>query len=165
MNSACGLFHEGFGDLIRYGIVLYGLKPDEKNVLPEGIKPALTWKSVITMVKELTPGETVSYGRTFRAEKPMRIATVTTGYADGYSRFLSNTGYVLIAGKKARITGRVCMDQFMVDVTDIPHVQIGDEVTLFGSDTLTIDEVARWGNTINYEVPCLLSARVPRVYR
>ena len=116
-------------------------------------------------MKDLHPGESVGYGRTFIADKECRIATLPLGYADGYIRAYGKEGFVEIHGKKAPVAGRVCMDQVMVDVTDIPDVQIGDEVTLFGSETLTIDDVARWGNTINYEVPCLLGARVPRVYR
>ena len=140
---------EAHFDMVRAGVIQYGLWPSEE----------------VTHPIDLQPGESIGYGRQFTAKRESRIATLPIGYADGYIRAYGQEGFVEIHGKKAPLAGRVCMDQVMVDVTDIPHVQIGDEVTLFGSDSLTIDEVARWGNTINYEVPCLLSARVPRVYR
>ena len=168
MNSAGGRYIPAGGDAwVRLGIILYGLKPDYSNELPEGIRPALEWKSVVAMVKDLEPGETVGYGRTFRAERPMRIATIPTGYADGYSRALSNRGYVLIHGMRAGIRGRVCMDQMMVDVTDIPGVSMGDEVVLLGADGeeyLSADDMAEMIGTIGYEVVCDISPRVTRVY-
>ena len=124
MNSAGGLWHHSSVSCItRLGIGLYGLKPDYMNTLPEGIEPALSWKSVVSMVKKVKPGDTIGYGRSFIVEHPMRIATIPTGYADGYPRLLSNKGWVLINGCKAPIVGRVCMDQMMVDVTDIPDVE------------------------------------------
>ena len=164
MNSAGGLWHGDTGALARLGIILYGLKPDRENILPEGIRPALAWKSVIALVKTVHPGETVGYGRTFRAERETRVATIPTGYADGYNRGLSNRGFVLIHGKRAPILGRVCMDQLMADVTEIPEAAFGDEVTLLG-DGFTADDMAALVNTIGYEIVCDISKRVPRVYK
>ena len=156
---------EAHFDMVRAGIIQYGLWPSEEVTHPLDLQPVMSLKARVTWVKALHPGESVGYGRTFIADKECRIATLPLGYADGYIRAYGKEGFVEIHGKKAPVAGRVCMDQVMVDVTDIPDVQIGDEVTLFGSETLTIDDVARWGNTINYEVPCLLGARLPRVYR
>ena len=168
LNSAGGLWHQGgFSNLNRLGIIMYGLKPDYMNSLPEGIEPAMEWKSVVSMVKLVHPGETIGYGRTFTVEKEMKIATIPTGYADGYNRALSNKGYVLINGKKAPIVGRVCMDQFMVDVTDIPDVRAYDEVVLIGKsgdEMLTADDMAQMLGTIGYEVVCDVGKRVQRVY-
>ena len=170
MNSAGGLFHAGenpFGNLARLGIVLYGLKPDIKNTLPEGIKPAMTWKTVVAMVKTIHKGETVGYGRTYTADGNVIVATLPVGYADGYNRLLSNKGYVVINGEKAPVIGRVCMDQITVDVTHIPDVKQGDEVILMGNGTdlaLTADEMAQMVGTIGYEIVCDVSKRVERRY-
>lgn len=168
LNSAGGMWHQdGFSNLNRLGIIMYGLKPDYMNSLPAGIEPVMEWKSVISMIKEVHTGETIGYGRTYTVEKEMRIATIPTGYADGYNRGLSNKGYVLIEGKKAPIVGRVCMDQFMVDVTDIPEVRAYDEVVLIGrsgEELLTADDMAQMLGTIGYEVVCDVGKRVQRVY-
>ena len=168
MNSAGGLWHqEGESCFARLGIILYGLKPDYVNKLPDGIEPALTWKSVVSMVKEVKSGDTVGYGRTFTVTKPMRIATVSTGYADGYNRLLSNSGYVLLNGKRAGIIGRICMDQFMVDVSQIDDVHMGTEVVLIGrsgDEVITADDIAQMIGTIGYEIVCAISERVERVY-
>ena len=168
LNSAGGLWHQdGFSNLNRLGIIMYGLKPDYMNSLPAGIEPAMEWKSVISMVKSVHPGETIGYGRTYTVGKEMRIATIPTGYADGYNRALSNKGYVLINGRRAPIVGRVCMDQFMVDVTDIPGVKAYDEVVLIGKsgdEILTADDMAQMVGTIGYEVVCDVGKRVQRVY-
>ncbi len=145
----------------RPGIILYGLNPSNEVALPDLI-PVMTFKSVISMVKSLDKNETVSYGRTFTAKKNMKIATVTAGYADGYPRALSNKGQVLVRGKRANIIGRICMDQFMIDVTDIEDVRDGDEVILFGKD-LTANEVAKNCSTINYEIVSGITKRVPRI--
>ncbi len=149
-------------DMGRIGISLYGLSPSSDLELKDDLIPVLTVKSVVSLVKEIRPGDTVSYGRTFKCEKPMKIATVTAGYADGYPRLLSNQGYVYINGYKANIVGRVCMDQMCVDVTEIPNVKMGDEVLLFGKD-LKVDALADLCGTINYEIICGISPRVPRV--
>lgn len=168
MNSAGGLWHNSnVSCFARLGIILYGLKPDYMNTLPEGIKPALTWKSVVSMVKDVKPGDTIGYGRSYIVDHPMTIATIPTGYADGYPRLLSNTGYVLINGKKAPIVGRVCMDQMMVDVTDIPDVKFESEVVLIGEsgdEVITADDLANMIGTIGYEIVCGISKRVDRVY-
>ncbi|MCQ2352897.1 MAG: alanine racemase [Victivallaceae bacterium] len=164
MNSAGGLWQKPYGNLARLGIVLYGLKPDYDNQLPDGISPALQWKSVISLVKTLRIGETVGYGRTFTAKREMRIATIPTGYADGYNRLLSNRGFVLIHGKKAPLVGRVCMDQITVDVTEIPEAQFEDEVTLLG-DGFNADDMGKMISTIGYEIICGISKRVSRVYK
>lgn len=173
-NSAGGLYHlknddfnKNIGDIVRLGIILYGLKPDVSDSLPEGIKPAMTWKSVISLVKVLEKGESISYGRTFTTSRRSIIATVTTGYADGYNRLLSNRGFVMIKGHKAPIVGRICMDQTLVDVTDIPDVKMGDVVILMGEDgvlSYNADDMAKDLNTIGYEIVCNISKRVQRFY-
>lgn len=149
-------------DMCRPGIILYGLTPSSDLKLKEAFIPVMTVKSVVSMVKTIKKGDTVSYGRTFTAEKEMKTATVTAGYADGYPRLLSNKGYVLINGKRANIIGRVCMDQLSVDVSDIDNVKQGDEVILFGK-TLPVEELADKCGTINYEIICGISPRVPRI--
>ena len=151
-------------DMVRGGIALYGYPP-----VPEaqGLRPAMRWSARAVMVKEIAPGERVGYGGTFEAVRPTRVMTVPVGYADGYSRALSGRGCVLVRGKRAPILGRVCMDQIMVDVTDIPGVQAGDEVVLLGAqgtDCIDAQEMADWLGTISYEVLCSPSRRVPRVY-
>lgn len=173
-NSAGGLFYlnensefDAIGKIVRLGIVLYGLKPDINNTIPDGIAPAMTWKSAISMVKEVLPGESIGYGRSFRVEKPMRIATVTTGYADGLNRLLSNRGFVMIEGQKAPIVGKICMDQTLVDVTNIPNVKMGDKVVLIGrsGDLLySADDMAEDLGTIGYEIICNITKRVQRFY-
>ncbi len=168
LNTAGGLWHyDSVSSQVRLGINLYGLKPDISNTLPDGITPAMEWKSVVSVLKDVGAGETIGYGRTFKTEKKMRIATVPAGYADGYSRLLSNKGYVLLHGKRAPIVGRICMDQFMIDVTDIPKTALYDEVILLGKsekEELTADEMAKMIGTIGYEIICGIGKRVPRVY-
>jgi len=149
-------------DMCRPGIILYGLSPSGEKELSKDLLPVMTLKSVVSMVKEINAGDTVSYGRTFTANKNMKIATVSAGYADGYPRALSSKAYVLINGKKANVLGRVCMDQMAVDVSQIPDVKIGDEVILFGKE-LPVEYLASLCNTINYEIVCGIAPRVPRV--
>ena len=155
-------------DMVRAGIVLYGLYPSGELRSRPALKPALALKSVVSHVKTLLPGATVSYGRKFTAQHEMRVATVPVGYADGYPRLLSPGGAeVLIRGKRCPILGRICMDQLMADVTALGQVRVGDTVTLIGRDgeeEITADELAEKEGTINYEVVCALSKRVPRVY-
>ncbi len=162
-SNSAGIIRSGefLMDICRPGIILYGLKPS-KSVALKGIRPVMTLKSVVSMVKPLYKGETVSYGRTFKAEKDMMVATVTAGYADGYPRLLSNKGEVIINGKRAHIIGNICMDQFMIDVTDIKDVKSGDEVILFGEE-ITADEIAEKCSTIGYEIICGITQRVPRI--
>ena len=149
-------------DLCRPGIILYGLTPSAELSIDERFTPVMTLKSVVSMVKEIEEGDTVSYGRTFKADKKIKIATVAAGYADGYPRVLSNKAFVLINGKKAKVLGRICMDQLSVDVTDIEDIKLGDEVILFGKE-LPVETLANICNTINYEIVCGISPRVPRI--
>ena len=155
-------------DMVRNGICLYGLYPSEevqKERLP--LKPAMELKAYVSYVKTLEPGVEIGYGGTYTTTKKTRVATIPVGYADGYSRCLSGKGSVLIHGKKAPILGRVCMDQFMVDVTDIDNVCVGDRVTLFGKDgdsCITIEEISAMAHSFNYEFVCDIGKRIPRVY-
>ncbi len=149
-------------DVCRPGIILYGLSPSSAEELKRDFIPVMTLKSVVSMVKTINKGDTVSYGRTYTAEKDVKIATVSAGYADGYPRNLSGKAYVLIHGKKAPVLGRICMDQLSVDVSDIPDVKMGDEVILFGKE-LSVDSLAELCGTINYEIVCGISPRVPRI--
>lgn len=154
--------------LVRAGITLYGLSPS-KEVPREllSLRPALSLKSHLVYVKEVDAGTPVSYGGIYVTKQRMRIATVPVGYGDGYPRSLSNKGYVLIRGKRAPILGRVCMDQFMADVTAIPEVQEGDEVTLIGTDgaeEITMEKLGELSGRFNYELACDLGKRIPRVY-
>ncbi len=168
LNSAGGLYYpEDRSTFSRLGIILYGLKPDRGNVLPDGIRPALSLKCAVSMVKDIHPGDTVGYGRTFRAEREMRVATLPVGYADGFSRALSGKGHVLIRGACAPILGRVCMDQTMVDVSGIPGVAREDEAVILGQSgalVQTADDLAEQLGTIGYEIVCAISPRVRRVY-
>ena len=156
-------------DMVRAGITLYGLWPSEevrRDIID--LKPALSLITHVAYVKDLESGRAISYGGTYVTKRPSRIATIPVGYADGYARGLSNKGAVLIHGKRAPICGRVCMDQFMVDVTDIPEVKMGDEVILIGSageETITMEEVGELSGRFNYEFVCNLGKRIPRVFR
>ena len=155
-------------DAVRAGIILYGYYPSDeidKNNLT--LKPALTLKATITNVKTLEKDMYVSYGRTFKTSNETIVATIPVGYADGYLRKLAENGKVIIKGEFAPIIGRICMDQFMIDVTNIPDVKIGDEVILLGEKNglkYNADDMAKKLDTINYEVTCMLKSRLPRVY-
>lgn len=163
-NSAATLLDEDkHMDAIRPGIILYGLTPSVEIELNKPFMPVMTFKATVSMVKTVNAEETISYGRTYKAEKPTKIATVTAGYADGFPRLLSGKGSVLIRGKKAPIVGRICMDQFCADVSNIEGVEEGDTVILFG-EGLPVEELATHSGTINYEIVCGLSKRVPRIY-
>ena len=155
-------------NMVRAGITLYGLWPsDEVDKAAITLKPALELKSHVAYVKRLEAGRAISYGGTYTTETDRLIATIPVGYGDGYCRGLSNKGSVLIHGRRAPICGRICMDQFMADVTDIPDVQIGDEVTLIGKDgteEITMEEVGTLSGRFNYEFVCDLGKRVPRVF-
>ena len=165
--GAMEIHSEGF-DMMRLGIVIYGLYPSEEIDKNVTIRPAMTLKAGVIHVKTLPAGRGVGYGWSYVTEKPTTVATVSVGYADGYPRALSNNGRVLIHGEYAPIIGRVCMDQIMVDVTEIAdQVNVGDEVVLFGKqgkNTISIEEVAEPANSFNYEMACHISRRVPRVY-
>ena len=154
-------------DMVRCGIALYGLHPSEKVQPAIPLRPALTLKSRVARVRALPAGASVSYGRTYITDQPTRVALVPVGYGDGYHRILSNRGAVLIHGQRAPIVGRVCMDQFVVNVSHISTVQLHDEVVLVGQQGeghIPAEEVARWAETINYEVTTSLLPRVVRVY-
>lgn len=156
-------------NMVRPGIILYGMYPsNEVDKSKLKLMPVLSLKASVVYVKEVPKGTSISYGRTYITEKDTKIATIPIGYADGYSRLLSSKGSVIINGKKAPIVGRVCMDQMMVDVTEIDDVQIGDEVTLIGGynskESITAEDIASMIGTINYEVTCMISKRIPRVY-
>ncbi|WP_173472265.1 alanine racemase [Eubacterium ruminantium] len=164
--GAMELHSKGF-DMMRLGIVIYGLEPSEEMDKSVEIKPAMTLKAHITHIKTLEEGRGISYGWTYVTDKPIRVATVSAGYADGYPRAQSGIGRVIIRGKYAPILGRVCMDQFMVDVSDIPEASLRDEVILFGTDgdkSISVEEVAEPANSFNYELVCNVARRVPRVY-
>ena len=156
-------------DLARAGISTYGMYPsDEVDKSAVDLKPALRLTSHVSFVKEVEPGTSISYGGTFVAPEKMKVATIPVGYGDGYPRSLSNKGSVLIHGKRAKILGRVCMDQFMADVTGIPETEFMDEVTLIGkdgSDEITVEELSDLSGRFNYEFVCCLGRRIPRVYR
>ena len=162
------LYNEANMDMVRAGITLYGLWPSnevERNII--SLKPLLALKSHIVYIKYIEPEEAVSYGGTYVAKDRRRVATIPVGYGDGYPRSLSNKGYVLIKGQKAPILGRVCMDQFMVDVTDIAEASEGDEVTLLGKDgeaEITMEELGDLSGRFNYELACDLGRRIPRLY-
>ena len=155
-------------DMVRLGIAMYGMYPsDEVKKEKVELFPALDLKSHITMVKEIPAGEKVSYGGTFTTTRTTKLATVSVGYGDGYPRALSSKGYVLVRGQKAPIVGRVCMDQMMVDVTDIENVTRADIVTVIGKDgdaEITVEEIAALAGTFNYEFVCDLGKRIPRSY-
>ena len=160
-------YEDTYCDMVRAGIILYGLAPSPKLSGKLDLKPAMTLKTSVAYVKSLKKGATISYGRTFTAEKDMRIATVPIGYADGYVRANAADGYMLVNGQKAKIVGRICMDQTMLDVTDVDYIEQGDEVIVFGAGSHgepTADSLAKNTDTINYEVVCLVGKRVPRVY-
>ena len=153
---------------VRAGITIYGIYPSnevERDIVK--LIPAMELKSHISYIKTVEPGAAFSYGGTFTAKKEMKVATIPVGYADGYPRSLSNKGWVLIHGKKAPILGRVCMDQFMVDITKIPDAKAGDEVTLIGKDGKEFISIEKFGDLsgrFSYEFACDISKRVPRVY-
>ncbi len=167
-NSAGSMeIHSAGFDMMRLGIVIYGLYPSEEVTKDIKLYPALKLKSRITHIKTLPAGRGISYGWTYKTDKEIRVATVSAGYADGYPRAQSGVGRVIIHGKYAPILGRVCMDQFMVDVSNIPEASLRDEVILIGSDgdaTVSVEEVAAPAASFNYELVCNLSRRVPRVY-
>ena len=169
LDNSAGVMNFGCEyEMVRSGIVTYGMYPsDEVNQTLLDLQPALRWESRITHLKTLEPGREIGYGGTFTTTRDTRVATIPVGYADGYRRNLSGRFHVLIRGKKAPILGRICMDQMMVDVTDIPDVQPDDAVVLVGRDgdeKITVEEIAARGDSFNYEFVCGISRRVPRVY-
>ena len=167
-NSAAIMdYKQAHMDMVRAGVILYGLAPSGKLKGQIDLKPAMAIKSVVAHIKDIEQGTTVSYGRTFTAEKKMRIATVPIGYADGYLRSFGKDAYMIVGGKKAKVVGRICMDQCMIDITGLDDVKVGDTVTVIGHSDgceVSMDDAAEWAGTINYEIACLVGKRVPRVY-
>lgn len=168
-NSAALMGRGDYYDMVRQGVILYGLMPssevDMKAIDP--LEPVMSLKTHVTFIKTVPAGTPISYGMTYVTPKPMRIATLAIGYADGFPRGLSNKGYVLLHGQKAPVVGRVCMDQVMVDVTDIPEAREWDVATIIGREgelSVTADDIAAMTGTIGYEIVCLIAPRVPRVY-
>ncbi|MEX2415442.1 MAG: alanine racemase [Paenibacillaceae bacterium] len=168
-NSATGIdTPDMISTMLRLGISLYGFYPsDEVNHERVGLRPVMSYKTKIIMVKILPALSTISYGATYQTQAEEKIATIPVGYGDGYTRLLTGKAYVLVRGHKVPIVGKICMDQCMINVTDIPDAAVGDEVVLFGaqgSESITADELAHTLRTINYEITCMVSYRVPRVY-
>jgi alanine racemase len=167
-NSAATItLPAAYFDMVRPGIMLYGVYPSPAMAKQITLKPVLTWKTRILQLKRVPSGTSISYGQTFVTERESLIATLPIGYADGYARLLSNRGEVLVRGQRAKVAGRVCMDLTMIDVTDIRNVQQGDEVVLLGRQgdaEISADEMAAWANTISYEILTSISARVPRIH-
>lgn len=154
-------------DMCRAGVITYGMLPSDECQGKIDIKPLMTLKTSIGLIKKVKAGSQLSYGRTYTAKTDRIIATVPMGYADGYARVLSNQSRMLVNGKFAPVVGRVCMDQTMLDITDIPDVHMGDEVVVFGRQgdaVLPVEELAEKLHTINYEVTCMVAKRVPRIY-
>lgn len=167
-NSAAALLlPETRLDMVRIGISLYGLYPANRARAAVALRPAMTLKTRVVSLKQVPAGTSVSYGCTYTTDKPSLLGTLPVGYGDGYPRLLSNRGQVLIRGRRVPVVGRVCMDQLVVDMIDVPDACLGDEAVLFGRQgggEITVDEVASWLSTINYEVVTTVSKRVPRVY-
>mgnify|MGYP001010569595 CR=1 FL=1 len=165
-NSAGALyFPRARFDIIRPGIALFGLHPSEQALLPDGFLPALSWKTRLVSVKELPSGHGISYGHRYVTQKMERIGVIATGYADGYRRI--NGNMVIVHGKKVPVIGNVCMDQCMVQLDTVPEANVGDEAVLIGSQEnakITVEEVAKIWQTVNYELVCGLADRLPRVY-
>lgn len=151
-------------DMVRPGIILYGLWPSQEVDKKVVLKPAMSFKAQVGFVKDVPSKVSISYGRTYFTAQTSRIATLPLGYADGWSRLLANKAEVVVKGQRAPLVGRVCMDQCMIDVSHIPGVEIGDEVLLFGGADLPVEEVAEKMGTINYEIVCMVGKRVPRIY-
>jgi len=163
-NSAATLdLPESYYDLVRPGLIIYGLYPSAEVSHSIEVKPAMTLKTGVCYLKTVPPGTPISYGRTFVTQKQTRVATLPLGYGDGYKRALASEGEVLIKGRRAPVIGRICMDMCMIDVSDVPDVQAGDEAIVFGQEP-TADELAAKIGTINYEVVTTVGKRVPRVY-
>ncbi len=168
-NSAATIaLPSAYFDMVRPGIMLYGVYPSPEMANRIALKPALAWKTNILQLKRVPAGTSISYGQTFITERESLIATLPVGYADGYPRLLSNRGQALVRGQRAPVVGRVCMDLTMIDVTDIRQVEQGDEVVLLGRQNdaeISADEMATWANTISYEILTSIGARVPRIHQ
>lgn len=157
-------YKNNYCNLVRPGIILYGYESSNKTKEKINLKQSSKLKSKITFLKEVEENTSIGYSRTYITKRKSKIATIPIGYADGLPRILSNQGYVVINGKKLPIIGNICMDSFMVDVTDLKEVNVGDDVYIWDNKIITLEEVALLANTINYEIICTISNRVPRVY-
>jgi len=167
-SAAIVRFPQSHFSLVRPGIMLYGYHTLPPNIASPALQPVLSLRTTVMQVRTVKPGDSISYNRTFVATRPTRIAVLPIGYADGYSRKLSNNGFVLLQSRRAPIAGSVCMDMTMVDVTDLGPVKVGDEAVLIGAqgqEAIGADEVARWAGTISYEILCAIGPRVPRLYQ
>ena len=163
-SAAIHRFPEMAMDMVRVGISLYGYPPVPTDLQ---LRPCMKWNAVITYIKTLQAGSYVSYGRTFQTSQPLRVATISCGYGDGYHRAAGKDGYVLIHGRRAKIIGRICMDQMMADISGIDHVKTGDRAVLLGEDgdeAITAEDMASWAGTISYEILLSAGSRVDRIY-
>ena len=152
-------------DMVRPGVILYGMYPSEEvDKSRLNLIPAMTVKSKITFVKEVEAGRGVSYGKEYITDGTTKIATVPIGYADGYLRKIAKCGKMIVNGVKVPIIGRICMDQCMINVSNVHNIERGDEAIIFGREGITIDDLAKWLNTINYEISCVIGKRIPRIY-
>ncbi len=167
-NSAATItLPEAYFNMVRPGLMLYGVYPSPEMAARISLKPVLSWKTRILQLKKVPSNTSISYGQTFVTKRDSLIATLPIGYADGYPRLLSNRGQALLGGKRVPVAGRVCMDLTMLDVTDIGKIQQGDEVVLLGTqgnETISVDEMAAWANTISYEILTSVGARIPRIH-
>lgn len=164
-SAAIMMYPEMHLDMVRAGIILYGLYPsDEVDKTRLALKPVMTLKSRITMVKTLDSGRGISYGKTYITNHPTKIATVPIGYADGYTRLFSGKAKISVNNIPVPVIGRICMDQCMIDVTNVNNINTGDEVIIFGAGAVTADDLAYWIGSVNYEIICMLSMRIPRIY-
>ena len=157
-------FPESYFNLVRPGIILYGYESSDDTYQKIAIKPITKLKSKVTFLKTVDKNTSIGYGRSYITNKKTKVATIPLGYADGFKRELSNNFQVLINDQKANIIGKICMDSFMVDVTDIKDIKLGDDVIIWDNDNITLDEIANKCNTINYEILCTISNRVPRKF-
>ena len=163
-SAAIMMYPETHLEMVRAGIILYGFYPSEEvNKDKLALERVMTLKSRITLIKEIKD-RGVSYGKTYIARRNTKVATVPVGYADGYTRLLNNKAKIAVNGEPVDVIGRICMDQCMIDVTNVHNINIGDEVIIFGKEVVTADEIAESLGTINYEIVCMLSRRIPRVY-
>ena len=164
-SAAIMMYPETHLEMVRAGVILYGLYPSEEvDKTKLSLKPVMSVKARVTMVKELEENRGVSYGKAYITNHRTRIATVPIGYADGYTRLLSGKAQMIAKNEKVPVIGRICMDQCMIDVTNVHTINAGDEVVVFGADTVTADDLAEWIGTINYEMICVIAKRIPRIY-
>ena len=165
-SAAIMMYPETHLDMVRAGIILYGIYPsDEVDKTKINLKSVMSVKSKITCIREVAPNRGVSYGKMYITKGRTQIAAVPIGYADGYTRMLSGRAKMLVCGKSVDVIGKICMDQCMIDVTDVNNINVGDEVTVFGSQTVTADDLAAALGTIPYEILCMISKRIPRYFK